>query len=253
MRFLLFSDVHANMPALNSFIDSVEDELDTFDTVYFIGDLVGYCPWPNETVESVKEMSIRAKRFIGVMGNHDYYVVHSTLPLSRFNPAAAEALEYTRTVINEESVRFLQNLPVRHEGGCAALVHGGPADPLFQYLFTVDNSTLSQVNSPFFFYGHTHQPYSAVIGGRLVVNPGSIGQPRDGVPLGSYAVIDVPDDVYHVLVEDWESLRVKEKMSMLKKVKVKNVRFRFDIDAVETEVRKKGLPIGLAERLRSGS
>lgn len=239
MRLAVLSDIHANLAAL----EAVRDDLPAVDEVWVLGDIVGYGPQPNEVIAALQEMGARS-----VLGNHDGAAI-GTVDTSWFNPDAARAIEWTSEVADENSRAYLATLPeVRVEGELTA-VHGSPRDPIWEYIV---GSGVAAENLPAFatrvcLHGHTHVPvvYQAddghvglvaatpgapvsIAAGRALVNPGSVGQPRDGNPAASYLVLDTDAG------------------------EVQFRRVAYDIDATQRLMRHVGLPARLAERLSYG-
>jgi diadenosine tetraphosphatase ApaH/serine/threonine PP2A family protein phosphatase len=201
MRLAVLSDIHANLAAL----DAVRGDLPSVDETWVLGDIVGYGPQPNEVIRALQEMGARS-----VMGNHDGAAI-GTVDVSWFNPDAARAIEWTAGIIDENARAYLAALPeVRRDGELTA-VHGSPRDPTWEYVTGpgVAAANLSAFDTRLCLHGHTHVPviFSAEDGridvvpatpddpvrmnaGRALINPGSVGQPRDGNPAASYLVLD---------------------------------------------------------------
>jgi diadenosine tetraphosphatase ApaH/serine/threonine PP2A family protein phosphatase len=239
MRLAVLSDIHANLAALNA----VRGDLPDVDELWVLGDIVGYGPQPNEVIAVLQEMGARS-----VMGNHDGAAI-GQVDVSWFNPDAARAITWTASVIDENTRAYLATLPeVRREGELTA-VHGSPRDPTWEYITDagVAGANLSSFDTRLCLYGHTHVPivYQADDGdvqavpalpgepvsvemGRLLVNPGSVGQPRDGNPAASYLVIDTAAQTAQFR------------------------RVTYDVAATQRMMRDAGLPPRLAERLTYG-
>ncbi len=219
MEVAVIADVHANLPALEAVLAEIGD-MDIFSC----GDLVGYNPFPNETVELIQRRGIT-----GIMGNHDYAVVSGDY--TRFNAPAKKAAEWTRGILSNDNLKYLASLPKSYEDDRFSAFHGGPRDPLFEYLFQnaseeILNSFLGKSST--LILGHTHLPFVCKLDGKLILNPGSVGQPRDRSPLAAYAV-----------------LNLEANSAVIRRVK-------YDVEVVAREIRKQGLPIEFAERLYSG-
>jgi predicted phosphodiesterase len=239
MRLAVLSDIHANLAALQA----VRDDLPEVDEVWVLGDIVGYGPQPNEVIAALQELGARS-----VMGNHDGAAI-GTVDVSWFNPDAARAIGWTSQAIDENARAYLGSLPeVRREGELTA-VHGSPRDPTWEYITGPDvaSANLASFDTRICLHGHTHVPIvfradegsvemvSATPGapitisaGRLLLNPGSVGQPRDGDPASSYVVIDTE-------AGSAEFRRVS-----------------YDVDRTQRLMRDAGLPPRLVERLRYG-
>lgn len=228
MRIGLISDIHSNMVALRA----VLKDMGRVDELVCVGDLVGYAAQPNEVVDLV-----RSKRIPSVMGNHDYAAV--TRDVAWFNPMAAKAAMWTNEKLSEQNAKYLRSLPEElrftRSGVRIYVVHGSPRDPLFEYVFP-DVPTpslldlLRGVDADVVVFGHTHIPMQRVVQGKLVVNPGGVGQPRDRDPRASYMVL---------------SLRRGE-------VEIQHRRVSYDVDEAAELIKSAGLPPELASRLYFG-
>jgi diadenosine tetraphosphatase ApaH/serine/threonine PP2A family protein phosphatase len=201
MRLAVLSDIHANLAAL----DAVCDALPPVDEIWVLGDIVGYGPQPNEVIRRLQELSARS-----VLGNHDGAAI-GTVDASWFNPDAATAIRWTAKVLDDNARAYLAVLPeVRRDGELTA-VHGSPREPIWEYITdaSVAAANLDAFETRYCLYGHTHQPViyragqdqmevvqaragAAIVldARRALINPGSVGQPRDGNPDASFLVID---------------------------------------------------------------
>lgn len=240
MRIVVIADVHSNLPALEAFIKRLEGITPKPDRIYCAGDLVGYYPWPNECIEMIRDLTEGRTdltvSFACVRGNHDEFATNDLpLDMPRFNAYAAESLRYTRRVLSKKNREFLRSLSKYYADELVYMIHGGVKDPLFQYMYDVNTSDLEGIEQPLFIHGHTHVPYSKIIGNQIAINPGSIAQPRDGIAMGSFVIIDIPTNI-----------------SRSRDARLKNVRFRFDIGRVAERIIESGLPKFLADRLYEG-
>jgi diadenosine tetraphosphatase ApaH/serine/threonine PP2A family protein phosphatase len=239
MRLAVLSDIHANLAAL----DAVRDDLPAVGEVWVLGDIVGYGPQPNEVIARLQEMGARS-----VMGNHDGAAI-GQVDIGWFNPDAARAIRWTAGVVDDNARAYLAALPeVRREGELTA-VHGSPRDPTWEYITDseVAKANLASFDTRLCLHGHTHVPVifcaddgqvravGAVPGapvsveaGRALVNPGSVGQPRDGNPAASYLVIDT------------ETATAEFR------------RVSYDVAATQRAMREVDLPPRLVERLSYG-
>ncbi len=191
MRVLVLSDIHGNIEALRA-VGSAEDRV---DHVLCLGDIVDYGPSPEETVSWVREHAL-----VTVRGNHDNAVAfgEDCRSAKLFRRLSVESRKKTLPLLSSESLAFLRSLPVRRslvlEGVRLELLHAAPADPLFQYLppSRVDEwrTAIATVDAGLVLVGHTHLPAVLELGEKRVVNPGSVGLPRDGDPRASYALIE---------------------------------------------------------------
>ncbi|HSW42676.1 MAG TPA: metallophosphoesterase family protein [Patescibacteria group bacterium] len=240
MRVAVLSDIHANLPAL----DAVLASLGEVDAVWQLGDVVGYGPHPDEVVARLREIGAT-----GVRGNHDAAAL-GVLGVEWFNPAAGRAVDWTARRISPETRAWLADLPERIVLGEMTLVHGSPRDPTWEYVMTTHDAraNLDWFGTPYCLHGHTHVPASwrgsdgrmemlAPSPGsvlplderRLLLNPGSVGQPRDGDPRASALVVDT--DARHVT---WH-------------------RIAYPVAATQADIRAAGLPDWLADRLARGT
>jgi len=239
MRIAVLSDIHANLPAL----DAVLAALGEVDAIWHLGDVVGYGPHPDEVVARLRDVEA-----IGVRGNHDEAAL-GALDVTYFNPAARWAVEWTARRIAPETRAWLQDLPERLEIEKITLVHGSPRDPTWEYVTTTPaaRANLAASATTQCLHGHTHIPiawrdddghveavrpsdgFELVLDERRVLlNPGSVGQPRDGDRRASAMVLDT------------EARRVTWR------------RVEYPIAAVQADIRAAGLPAWLADRLATG-
>ena len=240
MRVAVLSDIHANLVALDAVIAS----LGSVDAIWHLGDVVGYGPEPDAVVDR-----LRALGAVGVRGNHDAAAV-GLIDIDWFNPDARAAMEWTQQRIGEPTRSWLAALPEYRLDGEFSLVHGSPRDPTWEYVTSaaLARAGLSAISTEHGLHGHTHIPiaFTMVDGrmrtlapragntvalgeGRTLLNPGSVGQPRDGDPRASYLILDLD-----VGTATWG-------------------RVAYDVDAVGTMMRAAGLPARLADRLRVGA
>ena len=224
MQLAVLSDVHANLPALEAVLADVDRTAPA--GIWVAGDLVGYNPWPNEVIQILRDRRVRAIR-----GNHDRAALGGDT--FRFNELAAAAVRWTRIQLTPGSVGYLKDLEDRTRTtmpeGLVAMYHGSPRDD-DEYVLpgTADESLVQRAGAPFVILGHTHLPMAARFRFGLVVNPGSVGQPRDGDPRASWGILDLTRRAFAVR------------------------RVPYDIDAVATAIRRAGLPTELADRLYTG-
>ena len=187
MKILVLADIHSNWPALTSITES-------FDACLFVGDLVDYGTDPVPCMRW-----IRRRVSAMVRGNHDHAVAHHVTPMggNGYRSLAAATRPIHWDVLSSEEIGFLARMPVTRQleidGRSFFLVHGTPRDPLDEYLTDEPLTWLSRLESieaDFVCVGHSHIPFHLDLGHIQVVNPGSVGQPRDGDPRCSYAVIE---------------------------------------------------------------
>ena len=205
MRRLVVSDIHSNLEAFQA----VLDDAGPVDEVWCLGDVVGYGPDPNGCVEL-----LRSHSHLCIAGNHDWATL-GKLDLRDFNPDAREANLWNRQQLTPGNLAYLDALPETLQEGQFTLVHGSPRYPIWEYIIYPSTAEVNfeYLDTPFCFVGHTHTPVifrlrdeqdangcdtiTPVLGnpvelgpGPLFVNPGSVGQPRDGDPRASYVIFD---------------------------------------------------------------
>ncbi|WP_276299546.1 metallophosphoesterase family protein [Halorussus lipolyticus] len=218
MRIGVLSDIHSNRVAFEAVLDDMPD----VDALICAGDVVGYNPWPAECVEIVREREIPT-----VMGNHDRAVAEDTA--FRFNAMAKAGVEHSTDRLSDDQRDWLADLPdARREfDGRVKIVHGHPDDP-DHYTMPSEFSPALLGDEEVLVMGHTHVQHHEVYAEGVVMNPGSVGQPRDDDPRAAYAVLDLDD------------LSVEER------------RVEYDIDAVQEAVSDAGLPSRIGSRLSQG-
>jgi predicted phosphodiesterase len=181
----LISDVHANAPALQN----VLNEMPAVDLLLHAGDVVRYGPHPNEAIELLEEHDV-----VAIQGNHDRGVSDDSAFeafKTRFSPVATESLQWTRNAVTRNSLEYLRSLPSERHclDSSLHLVHGSPDDP-DKYLYPEDYKPDLLADEQALVLGHTHVQAKQSFEQGLIVNPGSVGQPRDGDPHAAYAVLD---------------------------------------------------------------
>ena len=246
MRILVLSDLHANLTAFEAVLNAARDR---WDRSVCLGDVVGYGPDPNEVTARLRELGTETIR-----GNHDK-AISGVMAADDFNPVAKAAVDWTNAELKPEHLEWLTNLPqgpLTTDG--IVLVHGAFHDE-DEYVFTPAQALegLLDSNAEITFFGHTHhQGGFSYLDSKLEVlqihprmsesftalrlekprhyllNPGSVGQPRDGDPRAAFAIADLA----HQVVEFW--------------------RVEYDIAAVQQRMRKARLPEALAQRLLVG-
>ena len=241
MRILVISDIHGNYPALEAVMASVV----TVDAVWCLGDLVGYGPFPNECIERIASLP----NLTCIKGNHDAALVNSR-DIERFNDEASHVIYWTKREISLENLAFLSKLPETVSTDYVTLAHGSPRMPTWEYII---DPMAAMVNFAFFdtqlaLVGHSHLPVSftvaadgiTVVAGmakagevtkinsRAILNPGSVGQPRDHDPRAAYGILDPEEGT-------WQVKRVK-----------------YNVAATQKAIQKAGLPEKLCKRLGEG-
>ena len=242
MRILVISDLHANLTAL----EAVLADAGSVDATWCLGDVVGYGPDPNEVVERLRDLSDLSC----ILGNHDVAVL-GQMDYAVFNTEARKSLLWQKKNVTPANLFYLENLPqntlVRDN---VTLAHGSPRDPVWEYIL---NTLVARLNfeafiTPYCFVGHSHiqcmfymdqdrdrvsldvpRPGQILqLTPRAILNPGSVGQPRDRDPRSSYAIYD--SEAF-----TWEPRRVE-----------------YDVVAVQKRIRAAGLPEKHAARLSEG-
>lgn len=242
MRVLILSDIHANLNALEAALQ----DAGPVDETWCLGDVIGYGPDPNAVVERVRAIP----NLTCMLGNHDVAVL-GQMDDSVFNTDARRSLLWQKRALSAENLAYLSGLPqesLLH--GDVTLVHGSPRDPVWEYIL---NTLTARINfehfdTPFCFVGHSHiqclfqmdikrnrvslevpKPAEALrLTPRAILNPGSVGQPRDRDPRAAYAIFDTQ-------AHAWEPRRVS-----------------YNIAAVQQRIRAAGLPEKHALRLAEG-
>ncbi len=239
MRIAVLSDIHANLAAL----EAVRADLPPVDEIWVLGDIVGYGPQPNEVIRVLQELGARS-----VLGNHDAAAIGS-ITAEDFNTDARAAIEWTATQLDANARTYLATLPETRVSGDLTAVHGSPRDPIWEYITSpaVAAANVGSFETWLCAFGHTHLPIifraddtrvemlPAIPGEpirldarRALLNPGSVGQPRDGIPASAYLVLDdrAATAEFH--------------------------RVAYDIARTQALMRDLGLPSRLSERLTWG-
>jgi diadenosine tetraphosphatase ApaH/serine/threonine PP2A family protein phosphatase len=242
MRACVITDVHGNLHALKAVLAAVAE--DDPDELWCLGDLLGYGPRPNECVRLVAE-----RADVCLVGNHDLGVL-GRIDLEEFSPDAAAVARWTRAVLVSESRAFLEQLDARSVRETIGLYHASPRDPVWEYVLSADVAFASMLAAPeaTVLVGHSHVALAfaladdRVLGGlapggtelelgdadRWLLNPGSVGQPRDGDPNAAYLLLDL--DARRAVFR----------------------RVPYAVATTQEEIRERGLPATLAERLEHG-
>jgi diadenosine tetraphosphatase ApaH/serine/threonine PP2A family protein phosphatase len=241
VRTAVFSDIHANLHALEAVLAEIDGE--SVDQLWCLGDLVGYGPRPNECVELV-----RRRATLSLCGNHDLAVLGS-IDIAEFSGDAAQAAHWTREVLGEAQRSWLAGLAPTAERDGAQLFHGSPRDPIWDYVLSEDvaYSSLAATTAPLVLVGHSHVALAlgwdgaTMTGGlapfettavlpdrRWLLNPGSVGQPRDGDPRAAWLLLDT------------DAGRASFR------------RVEYPIEQTQAEMAEADLPPALADRLAHG-
>jgi diadenosine tetraphosphatase ApaH/serine/threonine PP2A family protein phosphatase len=237
----VISDVHANWHALEAVLEEVDREGP--DELWCLGDLVGYGPRPNPCCVAVERRAA-----ICLAGNHDLGVL-GAIDLGEFAGDAAVAARWTRGVLAEGSRAFLESLASSGARERVELFHASPRDPVWEYVLSAEAAhvALELTEAPLVLVGHSHVPLAITLQegvldgglapdgtdiplapGRRLLNPGSVGQPRDGDPRAAWLLLDFEAGV--------ASFR----------------RVAYPVERTQEEIRERGLPDALAQRLAHG-
>ncbi len=230
MKILIISDIHANLTALEAVLKAAGE----FDAVWCLGDVVGYGPDPNECVVRIRQLP----SLVCILGNHDAAVLDK-IDITSFNPEARTVLMWTQQVLNPASIDFLHSLPETAVVDHVTLAHGSPRQPVWEYLLDTRTATLNFAffETPYCFVGHTHLPvlyYLAeesrsarliipenftqiALAPRTILNPGSVGQPRDRDPRAAYAILDTDEYSceFHRTAYDIEAVQARMRLAAL--------------------------------------
>jgi diadenosine tetraphosphatase ApaH/serine/threonine PP2A family protein phosphatase len=241
MRIAVISDIHANLHALETVLTEVDRE--SVDEIWCLGDVVGYGPKPNECCDLIRERTA-----LSLCGNHDLAAL-GLLDVAEFSGDAATAARWTAGVLGDAQRTWLGSLmPLARRDG-AELFHASPRDPVWEYVLSEEVALLSlqATTEPVVLVGHTHVPLALALDGdrvdgglapggitvelddrRFLVNPGSVGQPRDGDPRAAWLLVDTSEGA--------AGFR----------------RVAYPIEETQKEIRDAALPETLAGRLAHG-
>jgi diadenosine tetraphosphatase ApaH/serine/threonine PP2A family protein phosphatase len=241
VRVAVLSDIHANLHALEAVLADVANEEP--DEIWCLGDVVGYGPRPNECCDLVREQAA-----FSLCGNHDLAVTER-IPLADFSGDAGAAAVWTKAQLGDEQRVWLGTLEPLGERAGVELFHASPRDPVWDYVLSEEAAitSLALTTAPFVLVGHSHIALALgwdgndLVGGlapagteaaqdgrRWLLNPGSVGQPRDGDPRAAWLLIDS------------EAGRAAFR------------RVEYDVARTQAEIRAAGLPAALADRLARG-
>ncbi len=243
MRILVLSDIHANLTALQAVLQAAGP----VDAVWCLGDLVGYGPNPNEVVETIRAQP----NLLCVAGNHDVAIADLDMDIRAFNAQAQASVRWQRANLSEENRRYLYHLPRQPQiQEPVTLAHGSPRDHLWEYILTarIADANFHEMETHLAFVGHSHLQlgfqYQAnrrthrislrpgetlsLADRYLILNPGSVGQPRDEDPRAAFAIYD-PDK------QEWRPQRVE-----------------YDVRTTHDRILAAGLPSRHAKRLLHG-
>ncbi|MGQ9781208.1 MAG: metallophosphoesterase family protein [Nitrososphaeria archaeon] len=210
MEIAFIADIHSNLEALEAVLDHLKGTM-----IFCLGDLVGYGADPNEVIELVRYNGIRC-----IMGNHDYAVQSGDV--SDLNPRAISAVKWTRKAITKENLDFLSSLPrllrFRKEDRRLLLAHATPEDPIFgDYIHPETDpfkflTYATEYEEEVIGLGHLHVPYVYTKLDKVIFNPGSVGQPRDGNPLARFCKVDLSTLGVKIFETDYDRERSARKI-----------------------------------------
>lgn len=256
MRIALFSDIHANLPALESCFESIDSQRP--DAIFCLGDLVGYNVWPNEVINQIRKRGIPT-----IAGNYDQGIGLASDECGCAYKSDVEkdmgkiSISYTNSIVNPDERKYLRTLPahlniefqLNNDKLNLLLVHGSPRK-INEYLFEdrEEKSLLrimEQANADILCFGHTHKPYHRVLPAepvqnmryRHAINIGSVGKPKDGTPKGCYVLLTINAD---------------SSISSRESVKVDFIRFEYDVEKAAKAIEESPLPDQYADMLRKG-
>lgn len=242
MRVAVVSDIHGNLPALEAVLTEIDAQGP--DGLWCLGDLVGYGPWPNEVTDIV-----RGRADLCLVGNHDLVALDAAgVDVEEFNPDAAEAARWTQRELSAATRDFLESLSSQAAAEDVELYHASPRDPVWEYVLTAEaaRAALEASSAPVVLVGHSHVALAVTFDGqeldggaapggteidlrdRWLLNPGAVGQPRDGDPRAAWLMLD------------------------LDRRRARFERVEYGVARTQEEIRARGLPPALAERLAHG-
>ncbi|HMC85865.1 MAG TPA: metallophosphoesterase family protein [Chitinophagaceae bacterium] len=256
MKIALFSDIHANLPALEACFKSIDEQKP--DAIYCLGDLVGYNIWPNEVINEVRKRGIPT-----IAGNYDFGIGRTSddcgcaYKTDDEKANGAVSISFTNQIVKEEERKYLRTIPahikvefqLNHDKLNVLLVHGSPRR-INEYLFEDrEEKSLLRImhdaDADIMCFGHTHKPYHRILNSgtqeashyRHAINIGSVGKPKDGNKNGCYVILNINDN---------SSITDKET------IKADFIRFEYDIEKAAKGVEESPLPNAYAESLRKG-
>ena len=243
MRYAILADIHGNLEAFTTVLNDIGEKGD-IEEIWCLGDVVGYGPDPHQCIETLNQC-----KHVCIAGNHDMAAIEK-VDTTYFNPMAVAAIKWTAEQLTEDDVNYLGELPLTEQRGDFTLVHGSPMEPLWEYIVSTGMAlrNFTYIETPYCLVGHSHVPMAyvkdkdtgckpvtltpgigVVLGkNKMIINPGGVGQPRDGDPRASYAIYDNKSRMVHLY------------------------RVEYDIEATQKKIMERGLPVMLASRLEAG-
>jgi len=243
MRYAILADIHANLEAFTAVLDDIGEKGD-IEEIWCLGDVVGYGPDPHRCIEILNQ-----SRHVCVIGNHDTAAI-GKVETTYFNSLAANAIQWTTGQLTPDDVQYLTNLPETIQKGDFTLVHGSPMEPLWEYVISTGIAVrnFTYIETTYCLVGHSHVPMAfmkdkdvgckpvqlspgiglALGDNKMIINPGGVGQPRDGDPRASYAIYDSERQMVNLY------------------------RIPYDIETTQKKIMESGLPVQLLTRLEIG-
>ena len=244
MRYAIIADIHANLAAFMAVLVDIKEQGEV-EEIWCLGDIIGYGPDPHQCIELLRQTN-----HICVAGNHDLAAI-GEIDTNQFNPDAVVACGWTARQLTPQDVVYIKDLPLVIERDDFTLVHGSPREPVWEYIMSISgaNENFAYFKTKYCLVCHSHVPavfrlgkggacsFSKLLPGnavglgeeRLIINPGAVGQPRDGDPRASYAIYDS------------------------KAGQVKLHRVPYDITATQAKMVEQRLPMRLVARLSRGT
>ncbi|MDP4284537.1 MAG: metallophosphoesterase family protein [Bacteroidota bacterium] len=256
MKIALFSDIHANLPALEACFESIEEQKP--DAIYCLGDLVGYNIWPNEVINAIRQRGIPT-----IAGNYDFGIGRMSNECGCAYKTEPEkdmgniSISFTNSIVKDEERNYLRTLPahiqveyqLNNDSFFLLMVHGSPRK-INEYLFEDrDEKSMMRImetsRADVMLFGHTHKPYHRIfeylkeekVCYRHAINIGSVGKPKDGNPQGCYAILTISDD---------SSILDKDS------IQVDFIRVDYDVEKAAKAIEECELPNEYANMLRRG-
>ena len=256
MKIALFSDIHANLPALEAFFKDVDSKKP--DAIYCLGDLVGYNIWPNEVINEIRNRNIPT-----IAGNYDFGIGRTSDDCGCAYKTDSEkahgsvSISYTNQIVKNEERKYLRTLPahikvefqLNNDKMNLLLVHGSPRK-INEYLFEDrEEKSLMRImhdaDADIMCFGHTHKPYHRILNSmeenknhfRHAINIGSVGKPKDGDKRGCYVILTINDYSY---------------VSVSESIGIEFIRFDYDVEKAAKAIENSPLPKEYAEMLRKG-
>lgn len=228
MKIAIISDIHSNFPALEEVLKEIKKR--KIKKIFCCGDVIGYGSMPNKCIKELIKNNVKS-----IYGNHEYALLNEN-SLSWFNYQAVKALLWHKENLNKNAWRWIKKLKekmiIKIANKKIAIFHGSP-NSCFEYVWEetsqeIFNYWLEQYNVDIIILGHTHIPFIKNIKNKIIINPGSVGQPRDKNNKASFCIIN------------------------LKNFNSKIIRINYNIDKIAKDIMKKGLPKIFADRLYIG-